>query len=154
MDISFILILALAAGAMFLMTSRTRKQQREAQSFRTNLAPGQEVMTGSGMFGTIVDVDEEADVVTIESTPGSRTRWLRAAIAKRVDAPVEEGAEGAADDHAADATTAAYGSAASISSGPTKDDAEGLVVPDDLSGLTDGGADKDRDRRDEGTDSK
>ncbi|WP_255371896.1 preprotein translocase subunit YajC [Cellulosimicrobium sp. CUA-896] len=37
MDISFILILALAAGAMFLMTSRTRKQQREAQSFRSNL---------------------------------------------------------------------------------------------------------------------
>ncbi len=40
MDISFILILALAAGAMFLMTSRTRKQQREAQNFRATLAPG------------------------------------------------------------------------------------------------------------------
>ncbi|MGO1242071.1 MAG: preprotein translocase subunit YajC, partial [Cellulosimicrobium funkei] len=58
MDISFILILALAAGAMFLMTSRTRKQQREAQNFRATLAPGQEVMTGSGMFGTVVDVDD------------------------------------------------------------------------------------------------
>ena len=66
MDISFILILALAAGAMFLMTSRTRKQQREAQNFRATLAPGQEVMTGSGMFGTVVDVDAEAGVITIE----------------------------------------------------------------------------------------
>jgi len=91
MDISFILILALAAGAMFLMTSRTRKQQRQAQSFRANLAPGQEVMTGSGMFGTIVDVDEEADIVTVESTPGNQSRWLRAAIAKLVEPPVETG---------------------------------------------------------------
>ncbi|WP_435735819.1 preprotein translocase subunit YajC [Cellulosimicrobium sp. PMB13] len=151
MDISFILILALAAGAMFLMTSRTRKQQREAQNFRSELAPGQEVMTGSGMFGTIVDVDDEADIITIESTPGAQTRWLRAAIAKRVDTPVEEETEELAD---GEEPAAAYGSAASISSGSSKDDADDLVVPDDLSGLTDEQADKDRDRRDEGTDSK
>lgn len=152
MDISFILILALAAGAMFLMTSRTRKQQREAQNFRANLAPGQEVMTGSGMFGTIVDVDEESDIITIESTPGSRTRWLRAAIAKRVDEPVEETTE---SEDTADASAPAYGAPASISSGSsTKDDDEDLVVPDDLSGLTDEGTGPDRDRRDDGTDSK
>lgn len=162
MDISFLLILALAAGAMFLMTSRTRKQQREAQNFRSNLAPGQEVMTGSGLFGTIVDVDEENDIITIESTPGSRTRWLRAAIAKRVDQPVEETAtetdETDADDTAtATGTTAAYGSVAggatSTTPGSTARDADDLVVPDDLSGL-DEGAEKDRDRRDEGPDSK
>lgn len=154
MDISFILILALAAGAMFLMTSRTRKQQREAQNFRSELAPGQEVMTGSGMFGTIVDVDDEADIITIESTPGAQTRWLRAAIAKRVDTPVEEETEELAEGEEPAAPAAAYGSAASISSGSSKDDADDLVVPDDLSGLTDEQADKDRDRRDEGTDSK
>lgn len=154
MDISFILILALAAGAMFLMTSRTRKQQREAQNFRSELAPGQEVMTGSGMFGTIVDVDDEADIITIESTPGAQTRWLRAAIAKRVDTPVEEELAEPAEGEEPVAPAAAYGSAASISSGSSKGDADDLVVPDDLSGLTDEQADKDRDRRDEGTDSK
>lgn len=149
MDISFILILALAAGAMFLMTSRTRKQQREAQNFRANLAPGQEVMTGSGMFGTIVDVDEEADVITIESTPGNQSRWLRAAIAKLVEPPVaaEEEADETSDEDAA------YGSA-DPDAGTTSGDADDLVVPDDLSGLTDGGSDKDRGRRDDGTDTK
>jgi preprotein translocase subunit YajC len=163
MDISFILILALAAGAMFLMTSRTRKQQREAQNFRSNLAPGQEVMTGSGLFGTIVDVDEESDIVTIESTPGSRTRWLRAAIAKRVDQPVEEAAVDADESETVETGTAeatpaagapvAYGSAEGASAGSSTRDPDDLVVPDDLSGL-DEGAEKDRDRRDEGTDSK
>ncbi|MBD8077912.1 preprotein translocase subunit YajC [Cellulosimicrobium arenosum] len=156
MDFSFILILVLAAGAMFLMTNRTRKQQREAQNFRSLLAPGQEVMTGSGMFGTIVEVDEEADIITIESTPGVQSRWLRAAIAKRVDEPVEETEEGDLEATGDEATTSAYGSAASISSG-TSDGAEDVVVPDDLSGLSDdAGKGDERDgsgRRDEGTDS-
>lgn len=150
MDISFILILALAAGAMFLMTSRTRKQQREAQNFRATLAPGQEVMTGSGMFGTIVDVDEDADVITIESTPGNQSRWLRAAIAKLVEPPVE--AEETETDEASE-TAAVYGSANADPS-TSKGDVDDLVVPDDLSGLTDDGSEKDRGRRDDGTDTK
>jgi preprotein translocase subunit YajC len=151
MDISFILILALAAGAMFLMTSRTRKQQREAQNFRATLAPGQEVMTGSGMFGTIVDVDEEADIITIESTPGNQSRWLRAAIAKLVDPPVEETEEPEGDESSEPA--AVYGSANPDPS-TSKGDVDDLVVPDDLSGLTDDGSEKDRGRRDDGTDTK
>lgn len=145
MDISFILILALAAGAMFLMTSRTRKQQRQAQNFRANLAPGQEVMTGSGMFGTIVEVDEEADVIVIESTPGNQSRWLRAAIAKLIEPPVEPEET---DEEDADA----YGTAADDTAGSSKEDAEDLVVPDDLSGLTD--ERPERDRRDDGSESK
>ncbi|MGA4779140.1 preprotein translocase subunit YajC [Cellulosimicrobium sp. AB352] len=152
MDISFILILALAAGAMFLMTSRTRKQQREAQNFRATLAPGQEVMTGSGMFGTVVDVDDEADVITIESTPGNQSRWLRAAIAKLVEPPVEETEETTADDAAEDA--AEYGTAGADAGTTTKGDVDDLVVPDDLSGLTDDRSEKDRGRRDDGTDIK
>ncbi|MCL3862317.1 preprotein translocase subunit YajC [Actinotalea sp. K2] len=84
----FIFILLLAFGAMWLMTSRTRKQQKAAASFRDNLAPGQEVMTGSGMFGTIVAIDDEA--VTLETSPGVTSRWLRPAIAKLVEPPVAD----------------------------------------------------------------
>ena len=39
-------------------------------------------MTGSGLYGTIVAVD--GDTITLESTPGNQTRWIRAAIAKLV----------------------------------------------------------------------
>lgn len=143
MDFSLILILALAAGAMFLMTNRSRKAQKEAAAFRTNLAPGQEVMTGSGLFGTIVDVDEEKDIITIESTPGTQTRWLRAAIAKLVEQPVEE--EGTDEQGEGVEEGADHGDTDRIS---TTDDV--LDVPDDLSGLTD----KPGDKRDDGTDSK
>ncbi len=94
-----LIILALAFGAMWLMTSRTRKQQRQAADFRANLEVGQEVMTGSGLYGTIVAVD--GDVITLESMPGSQSRWIRAAIAKLVP-PTDEtlSDDDAADDEA------------------------------------------------------
>ena len=82
------LILAIALGALWLMSSRTRKQQRVAQEFRNNLIPGDEVMTASGLLGTVVAVED--DVITLESSPGAHTRWIRAAIAKKIDPPVEE----------------------------------------------------------------
>lgn len=83
-----ILILAIALGALWLMSSRTRKQQRAAQEFRNNLVPGDEVMTASGLLGTVVTVED--DVITLESSPGAHTRWIRAAIAKKIEPPVEE----------------------------------------------------------------
>lgn len=107
----FYIIIALAFGAMWLMSSRTRKQQQAAQEFRNTLEPGDEVMTGSGFFGTVVEV--EGDVITLESTPGSRTRWLRAAISKKIEPVVAE--IGEADDD--------------------EDEDEPIDVPDDISSL-------------------
>jgi preprotein translocase subunit YajC len=85
MDPTFILI-AVAVAAMWFMTSRTRKQQKEQVAFRDLLEPGQYVMTGSGMFGTVVAV--EADAVIIESSPGVTSRWLKIAVAKLAEPPV------------------------------------------------------------------
>ena len=93
MDFSLLILFAVLIALMFFMSSRTRKQQKQQAEFRSALAPGQEVMTGSGMIGTVVAIDEAADTVTIESAPGTQTRWLRAAVAKRMDTtpvPAEE----------------------------------------------------------------
>ena len=88
MDYSFLIILVIGIGAMWLLSSRQRKAQREQLSFRDSLQPGQQVMTGSGMYGTVVSVD--GDEVTLESTPGNESRWIKAAIARLVEPPVEE----------------------------------------------------------------
>ena len=56
--------------------------------FRNNLGPGDEVMTHSGLLGTVVEVED--DVITLESAPGSRSRWIRAAIAKKIEPTVDE----------------------------------------------------------------
>ncbi|HEY5553585.1 MAG TPA: preprotein translocase subunit YajC [Cellulomonas sp.] len=121
----FLVVILIAFGAMWLMSSRTRKQQRAAADFRSHLAPGQEVMTGGGMFGTVVAVDD--DIITIESTPGSQSRWLRAAIAKVIEPPVD-----AVQDDAEDV-----------------DDANDTVVdvPDDLSSLPPARGDEDPEKK-------
>jgi preprotein translocase subunit YajC len=99
-DFSFLIILAIGAVALFLMSSRQRKAQREQLSFRDNLQPGQRVMTGSGMYGTVVEVD--GDEVTLESTPGQQSVWIKAAIARLVEPPVadEDETDEVADDDA------------------------------------------------------
>jgi preprotein translocase subunit YajC len=125
MDATFLIILVLAVGGLWLMSSRQRKQQAAANEFRNNLVAGDEVMTGSGLFGTVVDV--EGDVVTLESTPGQRTRWLRAAIAKKIEPPVE------ADE--IEAGSAAVDPAIAEAERIQRANDEVIDVPDDLSSL-------------------
>lgn len=92
---TFLLIfMALAIVGLFFMNSRARKRQAEATAFRSNLQPGQQVMTGSGMFGTVVRVD--GDKVTLVSSGGQESVWLLAAIAKLVE-DEEPDTEAAAD---------------------------------------------------------
>lgn len=122
----FILV-AILLVAMFFMSSRTRKQQRAAAEFRNNLTVGTKVMTASGMIGTVVDVDEAADQITIESVPGSQTTWLRAAISKQVEEPVADDADDDTTTDESDVT--AKGETGSTISPDATD------VPDDLSSL-------------------
>jgi len=88
MDPSFLIILLFGVGMLWFMSRRTRKQQQEAARFRDNLEAGQEVMTGSGLFGTVVEV--EGDRVTLEIAPGSTSQWIKAAISKLVEPPLED----------------------------------------------------------------
>jgi len=128
-DPSFLVILAVALGALWLMSNRTRKQQRTAAEFRNNLVAGDEVMTASGLLGTVVDVED--DVITLESAPGSQTRWIRAAIAKKIDPVVEEIDDVDDDVEADDEVQDAVSDADRISH--ANDDV--IDVPDDLSSL-------------------
>jgi preprotein translocase subunit YajC len=86
MDPTLLIFLALVFGALGLMSRRSRRTQRAAMDFRTDLAPGQQVMTGSGFFGTVVEVD--GDAITLESV-GSRSVWIRGAILKLAEPPIE-----------------------------------------------------------------
>ena len=124
MDI--LIIVVLAGGAMYLMSRSSRKKQKEAMSFRDNLQIGQEVMTGSGYFGTIVAVDDDA--ITLESTPGNTSRWLRAAIAKLVDPVVVDDSD---DADASDVESSSATAAAQIDA----QNKRAFTIPDDISGL-------------------
>ena len=55
---------------------------------------GDDVMTTGGIFGTIVEIDDDEGTVTVEIAPGTRVRMLRAGISQRfVEDDVDEGDE-------------------------------------------------------------
>ena len=63
---------ALLAVMLFLSFRKGKKIQQQQAQMRSTLAPGVEVMTGAGIFGTVVAVDAEAQRVTLETAPGTR----------------------------------------------------------------------------------
>ena len=83
-----LIMIVLMIVMMFFIQRSGKKRQNQIASFRDSLRLGQEVMTGSGYVGTIVAIDDER--VTLESTPGNRSVWVKAAIAKLTETSLEE----------------------------------------------------------------
>jgi len=123
------ILIALAVGGIWLMSNRTKKQQKAAMEFRNNLVAGDEVMTASGLLGTVVDVED--DVITLESSPGSTTRWIRAAISKKIE-PVEDVAD---DEDDEDEDDESYDDAVTDADRIEHANDTVIDVPDDLSSL-------------------
>lgn len=66
-DITFIvMIIAIFAIMYFFMIRPQQKRQKEIQKFRNQLQPGMDVVTYGGVHGTIKEIDDAANVVTLE----------------------------------------------------------------------------------------
>ncbi|WDZ82278.1 preprotein translocase subunit YajC [Micromonospora cathayae] len=84
-----ILMIALLFGVMYFMMIRPQqKRRKEAESMQSSLAPGDEVVTIGGLYGTVTRVDD--DTVSLEVAPGVETRYARPAVA-RVVAKADKG---------------------------------------------------------------
>ena len=79
-----------------------RNRQRAQQALVASLEVGDDVMTSGGIFGTIVDIDDDEGTVTVEIAPGTRIRMLRQGISQRF---VEDEYEGDDGDETADEGT-------------------------------------------------
>ncbi|MCM3660093.1 preprotein translocase subunit YajC [Georgenia satyanarayanai] len=108
----FLILIAVFGLMMWMMSRGAKKQRQAAAALRNSLEVGQQVMTASGFYGTIVDVD--GDVITLESTPGVETMWKRESIHSVTEPPFAVVDEETAEDE--DVTT--------------------VEVPDDASSLT------------------
>ncbi len=81
-----LLPLILIFGLAYVLFLRPRAQQaRRQRDTLMELSAGDEILTGAGIFGTVLDV--EADRVTIETAPGTRITVLRSTIARRLTDP-------------------------------------------------------------------
>jgi preprotein translocase subunit YajC len=75
--------LLMLVGFYFLLIRPQRTRQRAQQALISSVEVGDEVMTTGGIFGTIVEIDDEEGVLTVEIAPGTRIRMLRQGIAQR-----------------------------------------------------------------------
>jgi len=77
--------LALMGAIFYFLLIRPQKRRAQAQSrLLSSLRVGDEIMTAGGIFGTIKEIDEDEDVVTVEIAPGTKVRMVRRAIAQRL----------------------------------------------------------------------
>ncbi len=77
---SSIIFLLIPVLLILMLVFQRRTMRRQTEQEQAQLAPGVEVMTGSGLIGTIRALrDEQVDV---EIAPGIVTRWVRPAIAR------------------------------------------------------------------------
>ena len=81
--IGLALPILLIVGFYFLLIRPQRNRQRHQQALVASLQVGDEVMTNGGIFGTIVDIDDDEGIVTVEIAPGTRIRMLRQGISQR-----------------------------------------------------------------------
>jgi preprotein translocase subunit YajC len=95
-----LLPLVLLGGLFYFLMIRPQRAQRQRQQRLLNeLEVGDEVLTIAGMYGTIVQIDED-DTVTVEVAPGTRIRMVRRAVSQRLteDEDYDEDEDAGADD--------------------------------------------------------
>jgi preprotein translocase subunit YajC len=89
-----VMIVGFIALMYFVMIRPQKKRQREQQDMQNTVAPGARVMTIGGLYGTVVDSDDES--VTLEASDDTFLVFARQAIAKVVT-PAETESEAVAE---------------------------------------------------------
>lgn len=85
-----IVMLGVLALLIFFMFRNSRKRKQVLENLQDKMVPGAEVMTNFGLFGTLVSIDDESNVATIETSPGSTVRVHRQTLARVIEDDVIE----------------------------------------------------------------
>lgn len=80
-ELIFIGLIVLAAWLLFFRP-RSRQAQNQRQLLST-LVVGDEILTGAGIYGTVLDV--YPDRITIETAPGTRMTVARSTVSRKVE---------------------------------------------------------------------
>jgi preprotein translocase subunit YajC len=78
-------LLAVLAVLVFFMFRNSRKRQRDAIELQQKVQVGADVMTNFGVFGTILDIDEENNKVQLETSPGTVLTVHRQVVTRVID---------------------------------------------------------------------
>ncbi|MGZ4131633.1 MAG: preprotein translocase subunit YajC [Actinomycetota bacterium] len=92
-----LIIFLLPLGLLFFLMRSQKRRSQQQQALQQSAEVGDEILTTAGIFGTIVDEDEDEGTVEVEIAPGTRIKMLRVGIARRVTED-DEADDGYADE--------------------------------------------------------
>jgi len=96
-----IIMLVVLAVLVIFMFRNSRKRQAQARELQSKVAVGAEVMTNFGLYGTILEMDEEENQVLLETTPGTVLKVHRQTVTRVVTPSPLDGIDEHVD-HSAD----------------------------------------------------
>lgn len=93
MDPLTIAMFGVLAVLVFFTWRSSKKRKEAAEQQKAALQPGVDIMTNFGLYGTVVSIDNVANIAEIEVSPGNVLRLHPGAIAKVItEADLDEGA--------------------------------------------------------------
>ncbi len=81
---AFLPLIAIVVIFYFLLIRPQTKRQREHKTLISTLRKGDKVVTNSGMYGTIVGMDDKDDKVVLKVAENVKIEFLKSSIAGRV----------------------------------------------------------------------
>lgn len=82
-NVTFLISLVLLVAIFyFLLIRPQQRRMRQQRELVDSLSVGDEVVTIGGLFGRIMEMDDES--VTLEISPGTQVRFVKNAIARRL----------------------------------------------------------------------
>lgn len=88
--VPLLLIVGLLALTYFMMIRPQSKRRRAMLEMQASISAGTEIVTIGGLYGTVVESDEET--IRLEIAPGTVVRFARGAVSKVIE-PETEAAE-------------------------------------------------------------
>lgn len=88
---SGLILLPLIGVMVWLMIIPQRRQMKEQRMLLESLAEGDAVLTTSGIYGLITEI--EGDVIYVEVAEDIELKMAKASIARRVSEPADASAE-------------------------------------------------------------
>lgn len=82
--VTFAPLLLMGVVGYFLLIRPQQRRVRAQQTLQRSIEEGDEVLTTSGLYATVIEIDDEDGTVTLEIAPGVRIKAVRGAIAQRI----------------------------------------------------------------------
>ena len=88
-NVTFLISLVLMVAIFYFLLIRPQQRRvRQQRQLVESLRVGDEVITIGGMFGTILEMDDET--ITLDAGGGNRLKYLRQAVARKFVEETEE----------------------------------------------------------------